>query len=72
MKPTSMIPIASPFLGAEELEAVLRVLASGQLAQGGHSAAFEKRFAELRQIREAAIIFSGTAPLHLALLAILP
>jgi hypothetical protein len=29
-----MIPIARPLLGPEEQEAVLRVLASGQLAQG--------------------------------------
>ena len=33
-----MIPIARPILGSEEQEAVLRVLASGQLAQGEHLA----------------------------------
>src|SRR3989442_7080298 len=65
----SMIPIARPILGSEEQEAVLRVLASGQLAQGEHVAAFERRFAEVCHVREAVAVSSGTAALHLALLA---
>jgi dTDP-4-amino-4,6-dideoxygalactose transaminase len=69
MKTTSKIPIAYPLLGTEEQEAVLDVLSSGQLAQGEHVAAFEKRFAELCQVREAVAVSSGTAALHLALLA---
>jgi perosamine synthetase len=64
-----MIPIAHPLLGAEEGEAVLRVLASGQLAQGEHVAAFEQRFADVCNVREAVAVSSGTAALHLALLA---
>jgi perosamine synthetase len=64
-----MIPIARPLLGAEEEAAILRVLASGQLAQGEQVAAFEKRFAELCQVREAVAVSSGTAALHLSLLA---
>ena len=64
-----MIPIARPFLGAEEAAAVLRVLASGQLAQGKMVAAFEQRFAEVCHVREAIAVSSGTAALHLALLA---
>src|SRR5215467_5270108 len=66
---TPMIPSAYPLLGAEEQEAVLRVLGSGQLAQGEQVAAFEKRFAALCQVREAVAVSSGTAALHLALLA---
>jgi perosamine synthetase len=69
MNTTSMIPIAYPLLGIEEQEAVLHVLSSGQLAQGEQVAAFEKRFAELCQVREAVAVSSGTAALHLALLA---
>jgi hypothetical protein len=69
MKTTSMIPIAYPLLGAEEQEAGLRVLSSGQLAQGEHVAAFEKQFAELCEVPEAVAVSSGTAALHLALLA---
>src|SRR5579859_7025536 len=65
----SMIPIARPLLGSEEIEAVLRVLTSGQLAQGEHVAAFEQRFAEVCHVREAVAVSSGTAALHLALLA---
>lgn len=64
-----MIPIARPLLGAEEEAAILRVLASGQLAQGEQVAAFEKRFAQLCQVEEAVAVSSGTAALHLALLA---
>ncbi len=64
-----MIPIAHPLLGAEEDAAVLRVLASGQLAQGERVAAFEQRFGELCHVHAAVAVSSGTAALHLALLA---
>jgi dTDP-4-amino-4,6-dideoxygalactose transaminase len=64
-----MIPIARPLIGNEEEAAVLRVLASGQLAQGEEVAAFERQFAEMCGAREAVAVSSGTAALHLALLA---
>ncbi len=64
-----MISIAHPLLGAEEEAAVQRVLASGQLAQGEQVATFEQRFAETCHVREAVAVSSGTAALHLALLA---
>ncbi len=64
-----MIPIARPQMGADELAAVSRVLTSGQLAQGEHVATFERRFAEVCQVKEAIAVSSGTAALHLALLA---
>ncbi len=64
-----MIPIAHPLIGAEEEAAALRVLASGRLAQGERVAAFERRFAELCHVQEAAAVSSGTAALQLALLA---
>src|SRR5205085_7595576 len=44
-------------------------LASGQLAQAEQVAAFERRFADLCRVREAVAVSSGTAALHLALLA---
>src|SRR5205085_4709907 len=44
-------------------------LASGQLAQAEQVAAFERRFADLCRVREAIAVSSGTAALHLALLA---
>ncbi len=64
-----MISIAHPLLGAEEGDAVLRVLSSGQLAQGEQVAAFERNFAELCQVEYAVAVSSGTAALQLALLA---
>ncbi len=64
-----MIPIARPLLGAEEYEAVRQVLASGQLAQSEQVADFERGFAEVCQVEEAIAVSSGTAALHLALLA---
>src|SRR5260221_8507090 len=64
-----MISIARPIMGSEEAAAIERVLASGQLAQGEHVAAFERRFAEVCQVREAVAGSSGTTALHLPLLA---
>ncbi|MFL5662248.1 MAG: DegT/DnrJ/EryC1/StrS family aminotransferase [Ktedonobacteraceae bacterium] len=64
-----MISIARPVLGREEEAAIHRVLLSGQLAQGENVAAFERCFAEVCQVREGIAVSSGTAALHLALLA---
>lgn len=64
-----MIPIAHPLLGNEEEIAILQVLASGQLAQGEQVAIFEQHFAKMCGVREAVAVSSGTAALHLALLA---
>ena len=64
-----MIAIAHPLLGNEEQTAVLRVLTSGQLAQGENVALFERCFAALCQVQEAIAVASGTAALFLALLA---
>lgn len=64
-----MIAIAHPLLGREEEAAVLRVLASGRLAQGEQVATFERRFADLCQVQDAVAVSSGTAALYLALLA---
>lgn len=64
-----MIAIAHPLLGPEEEIALLGVLASNHLTQGERVATFERRFAELCHVREAVAVSSGTAALHLALLA---
>ncbi len=64
-----MIAIAHPVLGTEEEAAIIGVLASGQLAQRERVATFEQRFAELCHVQEAVAVSSGTAALHLALLA---
>src|SRR5215470_17281703 len=65
----AMIAVTRPLLGAEEEAAILRVLASGRLAQGEQVAIFERRFAELCSVQEAVAVSSGTAALYLALLA---
>jgi dTDP-4-amino-4,6-dideoxygalactose transaminase len=64
-----MIPIAKPYIGREETEAVLEVMNSGQLAQGPRVKAFEKSFAAYIGVKHAVAVTSGTAALHLALLA---
>jgi perosamine synthetase len=64
-----MIPIAKPLLGEEEKQAVLEVLSSGMLAQGSRVKAFEQAFADLCETHFAVATSSGTAALHLSLLA---
>src|SRR3989440_6639881 len=64
-----MISIARPLLGSEEESAIQRVLTSGQLAQGENVAAFERRFAQVCQVRDVGALSTGMAALHLALLA---
>lgn len=64
------IPAARPLIGDEEREAVDAVLRSGQVAQGPVVAAFEKEFSQaLLDGRETVAVNSGTAGLHLGLLA---
>lgn len=64
------IPPASPIIGDEERAAVDRVLRSGMIAQGPEVAAFEREFAEhLVGGRPTVAVNSGTAGLHLGLLA---
>lgn len=67
---THMIPAAKPIIGDEEREAVDRVLRSGVVAQGPEVAAFEAEFADaLVAGRTCVAVSSGTAGLHLGLLA---
>jgi dTDP-4-amino-4,6-dideoxygalactose transaminase len=61
--------MARPVLGEEEQEAVRAVLAGGGLAQGPVVAEFEEAFSGLVDGRECVAVSSGTAALHLALLA---
>lgn len=64
------IPPAKPIIGQEERDAVDRVLRSGMIAQGPEVAAFEQEFSsELVAGRECVAVSSGTAGLHLGLLA---
>jgi dTDP-4-amino-4,6-dideoxygalactose transaminase len=66
----AFIPAAKPIVGDEERAAVDAVLVSGMLAQGEEVAAFEREFsAQLVDGRHAVAVNSGTAGLHLGLLA---
>lgn len=64
------IPHSAPQLGREEIEAAERVLKSGQLAQGPEVAAFEEECAAFAGRNYAVAVNSGTAALHLGLLAL--
>jgi perosamine synthetase len=65
-----MIPAAKPLIGEEERAAVDRVLRSGMIAGGPEVAAFEQEFgAQLADGRRCVAVGSGTAGLHLGLLA---
>lgn len=56
-------------MGDEEKRAVMEVLDSGQLAQGPGVEAFEREFARWCGVKHAIAVNSGTAALHLLLLA---
>jgi dTDP-4-amino-4,6-dideoxygalactose transaminase len=64
-----MIPIAKPMIGSEEINAVAETMESGGLAQGPRVQAFEERFADYIGVSHAVATSSGTAGLHIALLA---
>lgn len=61
-----MIPVARPYVGAEEEEAVVQVLRSGWLSQGQRVAEFEREFAEFVGAKYAVAVSSCTTALHLA------
>jgi perosamine synthetase len=63
------IPVFRPSYGDAEFEAVKAVMASGWVGLGPKTAEFEKRFAEYLGVRHAVALNSGTAALHLAMVA---
>lgn len=67
---SEFIPPAKPIIGDEERAAVDRVMRSGMVAQGPEVAAFEREFsAFFVPGRPSVAVNSGTAGLHLGLLA---
>lgn len=64
-----MIPIAKPLIGQEEIDGVIAVLNSGIIAEGPKVKEFEDEFAKYVGVDHAVAVNSGTAALHVALLA---
>lgn len=61
------ISVMKPWLGTAESDAVAEVIASGWVAQGPRTAAFEQAFAEHQQVGHAVAASNCTTALHLAL-----
>jgi perosamine synthetase len=64
------VRLAWPDLGRPELDAVAEVLESGQLTMGPKVAELEAGLAEACGVEHAIVVSSGTAALHLAVLAL--
>jgi perosamine synthetase len=67
---TDDIRLARPDVGEEELAALAEVVESGQLTMGPKVAELEAALAEAVGTAHAAVVSSGTAALHVALLAL--
>jgi len=64
------IPLSRPTLGEEEVEAAAAVIRSGWISQGEVVRRFEQAFAEAMGVGQAVSTSSGTAALHLVLVAL--
>jgi perosamine synthetase len=70
VRSASIIPHSRPTLGTADRRAISAAIASGQLAQGPRVTAFEARVARLTGTAGGVAVSSGTAALHLALVAL--
>lgn len=59
-----LIEISKPFIGKEEIDAVVRVLRSGNLSQGPLVKDFEEKLASYCGTKYAVALINGTATLH--------
>ena len=66
----SRIPLSQPDISEAEIAAVTRVLRSGRLSIGPEQEQFEERVADAADRGRGVAVSSGTAGLHLALLAL--
>ena len=67
---TPRLRLGWPDLGEPELAEVAEVLASGMLTMGPKAAEFEQEIARLCEVEHALVVSSGTAALHVAVLAL--
>lgn len=65
-----MIKLSKPYIPISSLELINKVIRSGNLVQGEHVLAFEQQLSEYLNIEHVILVSSGTAALHLALLAL--
>jgi dTDP-4-amino-4,6-dideoxygalactose transaminase len=65
-----VIRLAWPDLGPEEVAAVAEVFESGQLTMGRRVEEFEHELAAACEVEHAVVVSSGTAALHLSVLAL--
>ncbi len=65
-----MLPISKPDIRLEDIEAVTKVLLSGNLVQGQQVEELESAFSRLHNVPFAVAVSNGTAALHLSLLAL--
>lgn len=66
---TTPVPFAAPLLGDEEIAAVTAVLRGGWIGTGAVARSTEDQFTRYLRVEHALLLNSGTAALHLALLA---
>lgn len=64
-----MIKLSRPHIGEETITRVAEILRSGNLVHGKEGAAFEAELSAFLGVKHALVVSSGTAALHLALLA---
>lgn len=64
------VPLSSPVIGEREIELVTEVLRSGRLSMGPRLEEFETRFAALIGRKFGIGVSSGTAALHLCMMAL--
>ena len=65
-----MIKISEPHVLDESLEVLASIFSSGHLVHGPHAEQAEHTFCEVLTSAHAILVSSGTAALHLALLAL--
>jgi dTDP-4-amino-4,6-dideoxygalactose transaminase len=69
-KREAFLSFQPPAIGEEEIEAVAETMRSGWLTTGPRAAELERRFGEYVGARHVLAVSSGTAALHLSLLAL--
>src|SRR5213080_5559918 len=66
----SFLSFQPPAIGEEEIAAVTETLRSGWLTSGPRAAELERRMAEFLEVEHVLALASGTAALHLSLVAL--